>query len=280
MTGVYNPCLPGGSSLLFRSNVQISKDGMETLRNEKMSDSEFYEAIITNEEERSNYDQCNSLVHQLLHMEQNAWCNFDHKGDCSFAGIYQPKLPPQSDSFGEFIAFSNYVRIWDFLNLPERSSIAELEHATKDACNLSKNETLSFNNGRIDEDEVEQYCFRSVYALNILRGYGFRDNDHITAKNVINGHKVAWALGAMLYEINTLPWAYDAPKNIQHVVPSFDGFDYGGSDWNWMKWEGFAVLLLVAFAGVLWLQRRRASSYLEYEPVKDVSYQHQPGQNV
>jgi hypothetical protein len=39
--------------------------------------------------------------------------------------------------------------------------------------------------------------------------------DKITAINVIKGQKVGWALGAMLYEINTLPWHYKARDELQ-----------------------------------------------------------------
>ena len=32
--------------------------------------------------------------------------------------------------------------------------------------------------------------------------------DNITATHIVNGQKIGWALGSMLYEINTLPWKY------------------------------------------------------------------------
>ena len=37
-------------------------------------------------------------------------------------------------------------------------------------------------------------------------------DDNITATNVVAGQKVGWALGSMLYEINTIPWRY-IPRN-------------------------------------------------------------------
>lgn len=42
----------------------------------------------------------------------------------------------------------------------------------------------------------------------LRNGYGFEMEDNITATDVVNGQKVGWALGSMLYEINTLPWTY------------------------------------------------------------------------
>lgn len=113
--------------------------------------------------------------------------------------MYQPNLPKQSESFGEFLAFSNYVKVWDFLDLPERASIAQLENAMKHACTLSKADILDFNSDRVEAADVEQYCFQSVYALELLKGYGFKEDDYITSAKIINGHKVGWAIGAMLY---------------------------------------------------------------------------------
>ena len=168
------------------------------------------------------------------------------------------------------MAFSNYEHIWNFLDLPDRASIGQLENATKHACSMSKEETLAFNDGRVEEDLVEEFCFRSVYALNLLRGFGFQDNQHINAVRVVNGHKVGWAIGSMLYEINTMPWRYDKPDSMPSI--SFDGFDYRGKEFSWAKWELLGVFLLMSFSGLLYRARRRtARLYEEYEPVKDVN---------
>lgn len=269
--GVHNPCLPGGSKKDIRTNIHINENGMETWTSAENYANGFYQATLINKEEAGNFEQCKSLVHELLHMEQNAWCDYDHKGDCSFAGVYQPKLPRQSDHFGDFIAFSNYVDIWKFLDLPERASIQQLENATQYACSLSLNETLAYNDERTNKDEVEQYCFRSVYALNLLQGYGFRDEDHITAKSTINGHKVGWPIGAMLYEINTLPWVYENQEPADRI--DIHNIDYSGRGFDTVTLEAILVILLAAFAGVLYV--RRNSNTRAYEAVKDVeSYQH------
>ena len=264
--GVYNPCLPGGSARQeIRTNIHLDQGGMETWKyTEKYpSGTGFYQAYLMNDNDAADYDKCSALVKELLHLEQNDWCNFDHRGDCSFAGVYQPKLPTQQ----EYMGFSNYYHVArEFLKLPERFSIGDLHNATKHACSLSKKETLQFNDGRIDENEVESYCFRSVYTLELLRGYGFGDEDHISAARVVKGHKLGWAVGAILYEINTLPWQYEKqePKLIAFDDPKYEGgFDV-------LLWELLAVILLVVFAGVLYLRRRRDPREYEYEPVKDV----------
>ena len=133
---------------------------------------------------------------------------------------------------------------------------------------MTKEETHKFNDGRVESDTVEQYCFRSVYALNLLKGFGFQNEDFITAKKVINGHKVSWAIGAILYEINALPWEYQKldsrPATTHH---------YEARGLDWVKYEFFCVVLLFIFAAFLYRQRQRhatSSKMYEYEPVKDV----------
>src|SRR5690606_36473731 len=37
-------------------------------------------------------------------------------------------------------------------------------------------------------------------------GYRFSLNQTLTVQDQVNGHSVGWALGAILYEINELPW--------------------------------------------------------------------------
>ena len=63
----------------------------------------------------------------------------------------------------------------------------------------------SENRKPIKEDLVlSQMCFRSVFVYQLLRnGWEFGDDYKMTAVDVINGQKMGWALGCMLYEINT-----------------------------------------------------------------------------
>ena len=58
---------------------------------------------------------------------------------------------------------------------------------------------------RVPSDlELVQYCFRSVFVYHLLRhGWEFGDEYELTAIDVIDGRKLGWALGCMLYEINT-----------------------------------------------------------------------------
>lgn len=63
-------------------------------------------------------------------------------------------------------------------------------------------------------------------------GYGFRHNDTITVIDTINGNKVGWALGAILYEINELPWVLQLSAMETHpfsfvILAAVGGFALG-----------------------------------------------------
>lgn len=212
--GIYNPCLPGGSKLQVRTDISVGNDGLEFWMNDEDSSGDVVYAILRNDNVRGDVDLCFDAAKALLHLEKNDWCNFAHKGDCSFAGVYQPTLPSQNPNFGEFLAFSNYYHVWQFLHLPDKASIAQLEDATRHACSLTKTELIVFNDGVVSEGDLDSYCFRSAYVYQLLRnGFGFKDDDLIRATRVIEGHRVGWATGAMLYEINAMPWKYVEKDN-------------------------------------------------------------------
>lgn len=41
----------------------------------------------------------------------NAWCAFSHRGQCSFAGVYQPELPPPDTAYGHFYLLGGYLKV-------------------------------------------------------------------------------------------------------------------------------------------------------------------------
>jgi Golgi nucleoside diphosphatase len=218
--GVQNPCLPGGSSEQVRLSIHIDDNGLETFDpGIGVSQNAFYQAMLKNDEQTGNFKDCLAHTNEILNLEANSWCNFAHQGECSFNGVSMPYLPPQSeDGNGEFLAFSNYHHIWDFLGLNRRASMQELYDATNKICSVSRNELVEYNknHANVPDEEINDYCFRSSYAYNILsNGYGFKRDDYITATDVVNGQKVSWAVGAILYEINTFPWVIDSTDSLK-----------------------------------------------------------------
>ena len=240
--GAYNPCLPRDSIVKFTSKIHVDPiTGMAqwptaTIGNSSSTDGTYTtlvrndDAIVTsrNLSNEDDAQKCVQLAYALLNKDaSNAWCNFEHKNDCSFAGVYQPPLPLQSDHFGEFLAFSNYHHVFDFLDLDDRSSMQQLRDGITKVCNMNISSIREFNSRkkekrRATEEDLVQYCFRASYTFALLHhGYGFGMDKFITAKHKINGHKVTWAIGSVLYEINTLPWNYEksrAPAPDYHPI--------------------------------------------------------------
>ena len=207
-----NPCLAGGMSTPFESTIYFN-EGYETFQIDSNGNKQSYQTKLVNESPTGNYDECSAVVTNLIHKKYNTWCKFAHSGDCSFNDVYQPKLPSQSESFGEFLALSEYYDVFTFLNIPNRSSLQTLQNATQHLCSMTGEELKVFNNGRLGSDDLLKMCFNSAFAFQLLyTGFGFKMDDNITAADVVNGQKVGWALGSMLYEINTLPWTY-LPKH-------------------------------------------------------------------
>jgi hypothetical protein len=107
------------------------------------------------------------------------------------------------------------------------------------------------------------YCFMASFVLNqLVEGYGFSLDQEITVLDTYKGHKVSWALGAMLYEINALPWAY-APEQASALEMSLA--------WAIPMVVG-VVLGAVLVAIFSWYQRQR-SGYIPVhtEPEGDVA---------
>ena len=206
----HNPCLAGGSEIDFESKIYFI-DGHESFKTDASGNSQSYNAVLQNKKRTGNYEQCAAIANSLLNKRYNTWCDFAHHGDCSFSGVYQPKLPALTKTSGAFLAFSDYFKVFDFLGIPNTSSLQTLQNATMHLCSMEQEQLEIFNNDRLDDVDALKMCFRSTFALEMLRGFGFDMDDNITAADVINGHKVGWALGSMLYEINTLPWKY-VPK--------------------------------------------------------------------
>ncbi|GMH49768.1 hypothetical protein TL16_g07499 [Triparma laevis f. inornata] len=207
----YNPCLPGSYTTPFSSSIHLNSNGLESWK--PSSGNASYTVTFYGGEKSGSYEKCSGLTDSLLRLESNGWCNFAHGGDCSFAGIYQPPLPSQSLNFGEFFAFANYLHLWKFAKLPVKASIGELKKKAEAICEMSWAELKEYDkaelNGKTDDDELPNMCFLASYAHSMLsKGYGFPPATNITVASVVGGQKIGWALGASLYEINSLPWEY------------------------------------------------------------------------
>mmetsp|Transcript_1421 Transcript_1421/g.1905 ORF Transcript_1421/g.1905 Transcript_1421/m.1905 type:complete len:555 (+) Transcript_1421:167-1831(+) len=256
-----NPCLPGQSRQLIKGlpPMKWNEDGMEVHRNVSSSSSSVNVTFV-NDGPKGNFTQCLAITKQLLHLESNTWCQFAHPHQCSFNGVAMPPLPDSS----EFLAFSNYHHIWQFLQLPSRASLQELYEASERICQMSYEELMEYNENNIrsvTEEEAKDFCFRSAYAYTLLSdGYGFSLENTITATNVVNGQKVSWAVGAMLYEINTLPWKIAVADDQLIRLHPFHVHVTGM----------ILVSLVTAFMAWLFCRKQQQHKKYEYEPLKEI----------
>jgi Zn-finger protein len=228
-TPVYNPCLPGGSEYLFTSRIHVLGNGalmpLSSASNASIIEADMYSAVLNNPNRRGDFDHCYMWTQSLLRKDANYWCDFAHDRDCSFAGIYQPPLPINNENFGEFIASSNFYEVWEFLKLPSRSSLLLLKEKSRHICSFSMIELMEHNqklmNPISDPDVLKAMCFRATFVTAFLiDGVGFPETYHVTALDVVNGQKLGWALGSMLYEINALPWEIE--KKYLHQLFALD----------------------------------------------------------
>jgi GDA1/CD39 (nucleoside phosphatase) family len=272
-TDIYNPCLPGGSEYRFTSRVYMQPNGtllpLSSQDNASIIEAEMYSAVMRNTNKRGDFDHCAEFVNRLLRKEANAWCDFAHDRDCSFAGIYQPPLPVNYEDFGEFIATSNFYDIWSFLQLRPRSSLLELKDGARRICSSSLKELTAYNdrlNSPVsDSDELTAMCFRATFAASFLiDGVGFPETYNVTALDVVKGQKVGWALGSMLYEINTLPWVFKT--HYLHKLLSWDMLEVGSFEAadNVELVTGLLVVLVLVIGWVgsfkLFVSRRFSSN--------------------
>jgi hypothetical protein len=285
-----NPCLPENSAIIFDSWMHLDEYGHFLPRSDPRSTDYSFEMINN---QTNNYTKCSEITHTLLRKEANKeWCEFSHDGDCSFAGVYQPPLPTSNSAIDEFIATSNYADIFAFLKLGERASISQIGDAANKVCDLNWSDLKKYNSHLTDpitdDLELAQYCFRSTFVYQILRnGYGFKDDYKITAVDVLDGQKLGWALGSILYEINTLPWEFHPKlkvkgpkKNSKWSVLGASSFgddeenEATHSDRDFNTWESnwpfevvVAILVAITVLVATALVRRSRSQRHLYRPI-------------
>mmetsp|Transcript_22590 Transcript_22590/g.33034 ORF Transcript_22590/g.33034 Transcript_22590/m.33034 type:complete len:510 (-) Transcript_22590:336-1865(-) len=162
----------------------------------------------------NQFDLCAKSLMPLMQKELNSFCNTVYDGECSMDGFYQPKLPSYTD--GHFIGSATYKYPWNFLEMPETASIDEFKEKAKNICAMSYKDIKIYSSklkSTIKKNElIPYYCFLSAYITVLLEnGYGFTSNQTFTVIDNVAGHKVGWALGSMLYEINGLPYILSPP---------------------------------------------------------------------
>lgn len=171
----------------------------------------------------SAWDRCSAQILAPLRLKptQQGWCNYSHRGQCSFNGVYQPSLPDADGPYGTFFLFGEYNTVWEFLGLPVTASLRALRERGREICGMPYEHLSAYNLGKsngIPPGDLPDMCFLAAYTFALLRsGYGIGLDRNLTSKGKVdlNGVRlnIGWPLGAMLYEINTLPWTYEPDES-------------------------------------------------------------------
>merc|ERR1712232_795335 len=126
------------------------------------------------------------------------------------------------------------------------------------------NQLVKFNDGRLEEEDMLKMCFMSTYTFQTFyNGYGFRLDDAVSAVKVVKGQKVGWALGSMLYEINTLPWTIIPNKDLK--VFNQISFTELTSEKSILMFMGVILSFCVIGACIVISNLRRRHSYRKFE---------------
>eukprot|EP00795_Rhopilema_esculentum_P011935 gene11935-2504_t len=190
-SNVSNPCFPEGyeaketAKELWLAPCSIKPKGSIF----PINDSSTYTFSGT-----SSPEECMKVVRKLFNETS---CNF---GSCSFDGIYQPELT------GNFVAFSGYGFIADFLNLTEDDSIDAFVRSGSEFCQKSWTQVKEENPGT-SLKFLPKNCFNALYMNQILTyGFHFEQNStNVKFRSKVRGHDVGWSLGFMVNASNLVP---------------------------------------------------------------------------
>jgi hypothetical protein len=164
------------------------------------------------------FERCVESMRYLLEKQHSGFCNRVYDHQCGIDGVYQPTLP----SGQSFIGTSSFIYSWEILLLNDTVSLNYFDSRAKVICSMSYQEVEKYFDGKNLElhddklsDLIPYFCFLSAYTHVLLEdGFGFTSDQNLTVLDKVNGNKVGWALGAILYEINSLPWELDIqPKH-------------------------------------------------------------------
>ncbi len=156
----------------------------------------------------SSPDSCNALIQPLLLTDSAAFpCLYPTQ--CAIEGTYQPRL-----GSSKFVGFSNFAAVFaDTLGLPVNAPISLLRSTMTSVCAKTMDEL------RIEYPNAGKYlfvqCISGSYLVNLLSSaYHFANDSTLISFQTSSESKVdfGWAMGAMLFEENLLPWKIDSTQ--------------------------------------------------------------------
>ncbi|XP_060104838.1 ectonucleoside triphosphate diphosphohydrolase 3 isoform X2 [Heteronotia binoei] len=121
--------------------------------------------------------------------------------DCSFNGVYQPKVK------GKFVAFSGFYYTANALNLSGQFSLDDFNSSLWSFCAQNWVQ-LPFMLPKFEETYARSYCFSANYIYYLLvHGYKFNEDTwpQIHFQKEVGNSSIAWSLGYMLSLTNMIP---------------------------------------------------------------------------
>ncbi|XP_053121720.1 ectonucleoside triphosphate diphosphohydrolase 3 isoform X2 [Hemicordylus capensis] len=188
---INNPCYPQHYETVFTMKYLYGSLCTEFLRPEKYNASQTVHVRGTGDPAR-----CREAVYGLF--DFRACLN---REDCSFNGVYQPRVK------GKFVAFSGFYYTSNALNLTEEFSLADFNSTMWSFCKQNWSE-LPFLLPKFDETYARSYCFSANYIYYLLvHGYGFNTEtwSQIHFQKEVGNSSIAWSLGYMLTLTNMIP---------------------------------------------------------------------------
>ena len=186
-----SPCLPTG----FEARFEGGQDALAVVRGE------------------ADWARCYELARHIINTRTTGPCmsradaQTPVPGECtSFFGMYKPDFTHRV-----FHAFSGFSYFPSFAALPADASLADVAAAGKAVCARPWAE-LKTAFPQASRYYLRSYCWLSVYTVALLHeGFGFPlEDSRLRWTPSIAGTDVTYALGAMLYEVNHLPWRLSA----------------------------------------------------------------------
>lgn len=118
--------------------------------------------------------------------------------NCSFDGIYQPKLT------GNFLAYAGFGKTAKFMNVSSEDDLLVFKNASRQFCSMPWGE---IDHKGVSEHIVSNMCFQGVYSNTFLTyGLKFAENTkQISFVDKMNGAEVGWSLGFMANKTNEIP---------------------------------------------------------------------------
>jgi len=144
----------------------------------------------------SNYLKCSNVTLSLL-KKQSQCLSYN----CAIDGVYQPRIPANM----KFYAFGAFAYVADAFNVNTWQAL-QLKIVAHCAKNWAKAQEV-FKDRSYLAPYAPLYCLELVYFERLLLdGYGFTQFSNIMFDRKINGTKIEWAMGSILYQANIRPW--------------------------------------------------------------------------